>query len=102
MLILIDKHVSSFTIRVKVSSNINKKKNMIKKSVSQLLEAEMDRKDFLKLVGLGAVAATGLTQILKVIAQQTPTQRTVSSATGAQKSQAYGSMPYGGNATSNS
>lgn len=70
---------------------------MIKKSVSQLLEAEMDRKDFLKLVGLGAIAATGVTQILKVIAQQTPQQRTVSTSTGAKTLHAYGSMPYGGN-----
>lgn len=64
---------------------------MIKKNVSQLLETEMERKDFLKLIALGAVAATGVTHILKAVTQQVP-QRGATTTT----SFAYGSSPYGG------
>lgn len=63
---------------------------MIKKNVSQLLETEMERKDFLKLIALGAVAATGVTHILKAVTQQVP-QRGATTT-----SFAYGSSPYGG------
>ena len=63
---------------------------MIKNNISQLLETEMDRKDFLKLVGLGVVAATGLTQILKAMTQQSPARPV------AAKAQSYGSSSYGG------
>jgi len=63
---------------------------MIKNTIAQLLETEMERKDFLKLIGLGAVAATGITQILKAVTQQTPTRQPVS------KAQSYGDSLYGG------
>lgn len=72
---------------------------MIKQSVSQLLEAEMDRKDFLKLVAFGAVAATGVTQVLKAVSQQAPQRGITTSTSGAGKtpvSLAYGNSPYGG------
>lgn len=44
---------------------------MIKNNIAQLLETELDRKDFIKLVGFGVVAATGITQILKAVSQPT-------------------------------
>jgi hypothetical protein len=65
---------------------------MIKNTISQLLETEMERKDFLKLIALGAVAATGITQILKSVSQQTPARTTASRAEG------YGASAYGGSA----
>jgi len=61
---------------------------MIKNNIAQLLETELERKDFLKLLGLGVVAATGITQILKAVSQQTP--RTL------EKPQGYGGSVYGG------
>jgi hypothetical protein len=63
---------------------------MIKQNVSKILETEMERKDFLKLIGLGAVAAVGVTAILKAV---TPSQdRTKAAKTDG----GYGSMAYGG------
>lgn len=63
---------------------------MIKNNIAQLLETEMERKDFLKLVGFGVVAATGITQILKAMTQQTPSRQVTSNAQG------YGGASYGG------
>lgn len=63
---------------------------MIKNNIAQLLETEMERKDFLKLIGLGVLAATGITQILKAMSQQTPQQ------TRAAQPQSYGGAAYGG------
>lgn len=64
---------------------------MIKQNIAQLLETEMERKDFLKLIGLGVVAATGITQILKAVSQQAPQRQT-------QPAQllSYGGAAYGG------
>ena len=63
---------------------------MIKNNIAQLLETEMERKDFLKLVGFGVVAATGITQILKAMTQQTPARQV------SNNSQGYGGASYGG------
>lgn len=62
---------------------------MIKQNVSKLLDAEMERKDFLKLIGLGAVAAVGVTSILKAM---TPADRKTTQAPAG----GYGAMAYGG------
>lgn len=69
----------------------SKKKNMIKNNIAQLLETEMERKDFLKLIGLGVLAATGITQILKAMSQQAPQHQTR-----AAQPQSYGGAAYGG------
>lgn len=61
---------------------------MIKQNVAKILDTEMERKDFLKLVGLGAVAAVGVGSILKAV---TPVERKV-----AEQPAGYGSMAYGG------
>ena len=62
---------------------------MIKAKISQLLDTEMERKDFLKLVGLGAVAATGLSAVLKAVSQS-PSRQPAAKAPG------YGGSLYGG------
>lgn len=51
----------------------------------------MERKDFLKLLGIGAVAAVGISGILKAMSQPTG-KKTSQQPTNA----GYGSMAYGG------
>ncbi|MFZ1250200.1 MAG: hypothetical protein WAR37_02015 [Candidatus Microsaccharimonas sp.] len=63
---------------------------MIKNNIATLLETEMERKDFLKIVALGAVAATGVTQILKAMTPGTARPRV---STGPAS---YGTSAYGG------
>jgi hypothetical protein len=63
---------------------------MIKQAISNLLDAEMERKDFLKMVGLGLVATTGVVQMLNALSQQ-PKKNTVSL-----QNQGYGGSTYGG------
>lgn len=65
----------------------------LKENLSELLAKEMDRKDFLKHVGIAIIALTGVTGVINVLSGQ---QR----LTGFGKSnvsQGYGSSPYGGN-----
>lgn len=63
---------------------------MIKQNITKLLDTEMERKDFLKLIGLGAVAALGITTILKAV---TPTE---SKPVPTKADASYGSFAYGG------
>lgn len=65
---------------------------MIKQNVAKILETEVERKDFLKLMGLGAVAAVGVGSILKAV---TPTQSPKVSAV----DNSYGGLAYGGTKT---
>lgn len=69
---------------------ITKGSAMIKQNIAKLLDTEMERKDFLKLVGLGAVAAVGVTQVLKTLTQTTEQPAARPAPAG------YGTMPYGG------
>ncbi len=64
---------------------------MIKQTITKILDSEMERKDFLKLIGLGVVAATGVTQIVRSLAssQSRP-------ATASKSLVDYGAMTYGG------
>lgn len=65
--------------------------NVLNINPSDLLEKEMDRKDFLKHVGVAMVALTGISGIFKTLLSQ-PT-----SYTSSQKASAgYGSYAYGG------
>jgi hypothetical protein len=58
---------------------------------SDLLEKEMDRKDFLKHVGVAMVALTGISAIFKTLLYQ-PTSHT----SGQKTSAGYGAYAYGG------
>lgn len=64
---------------------------MIKKNIAQLLETEVERKDFLKLVGLGALATVGVSQVLKTLTQQTGQRQAP-----IQNALEYGGSAYGG------
>lgn len=93
MIIVIDN--TAYAFRIRIETLIKSKKNtMIKQNISQLLESEMDRKDFLKLIGLGVIAATGINQILKAVA--TPAQIAPKAPTARSQALGYGDMPYGG------
>lgn len=59
----------------------------IKTEIDALLGQKMDRKDFLRNVGIGLVAVTGLTTILRTLA---PAQRSQQATMG------YGGSAYGG------
>jgi hypothetical protein len=63
---------------------------MIKENVAKILDTEVERKDFLKLVGLGAVAAVGVGSILKAVTPSQTRPKTASVDHG------YGGMAYGG------
>lgn len=64
----------------------------MKNDLNSLLQKEMDRKEFLKLVGVGLVAMTGAASLLKTLSL-------IGSGSGGQaaRSLGYGSSPYGGN-----
>ncbi len=64
---------------------------MIKQNISKILDTEMERKDFLKLLGIGAVAAVGVSGIIKAMSQPSGTKTSQQST-----ASGYGSMAYGG------
>ena len=67
---------------------------MIKQSIERILSVELDRKDFLKAVGIGIVAATGVAQVVGSVVKHTSPSRT------SQKVNfGYGDSAYGGRAT---
>jgi hypothetical protein len=61
----------------------------IKKEIDRLFNEKMDRREFLKLVGVILVSMIGLTQTLRLITEK-PSTDTKSSSGG------YGSSAYGG------
>ena len=63
---------------------------MIKQSISRILSVELDRKDFLKAVGIGVIAATGVAQAVNSVVKQT------SKSPKAPVNFGYGESPYGG------
>lgn len=66
----------------------------IKTNIDRLLDVELERKDFLKLIGLGLIAASGITQISNVMTQHTDKQ------TNKQQVIGYGNSAYGGQKSS--
>lgn len=68
--------------------NTNK---LLKDNLSELLAKEMDRRDFLKHVGIAVVALTGVAGIISALSGQRFAGLGQSST-----SNGYGSMPYGG------
>ncbi len=69
----------------------------LKTDISTLLNAKMDRKDFLKHVAIGMVAVTGLSTMLRAL---TPTQQQSRKVSSASSAAGYGSSAYGGVKTS--
>lgn len=61
---------------------------------NELLQKRMDRKDFLKHVGIGLVALTGATTVLKAF---TPALDSSQLGQQAQSGYGYGTSVYGGN-----
>jgi len=66
---------------------------MIKQTIARVLAVELDRKDFLKAVGIGVVAATGVTAAVSSVVKQTSAP-----ATANKSSLTYGASAYGGKA----
>lgn len=64
--------------------------------INSLLAKKMDRKDFLKHVGIGLIAMTGVSAALKTLAPLGGTVTTSPSQSPA-TSFGYGSSSYGGN-----
>lgn len=67
---------------------------MLKQNIANLLESEMDRKDFLKTLGIAIVAFTGVTAAVKTITNHSASLARVQSSQG--KKLSYGSSAYGG------
>lgn len=65
--------------------------NILNINPSDLLDKEMDRKDFLKHVGIAIVAMTGISAIFKSLLNQPTSQTTRRPAPAG-----YGSYAYGG------
>jgi hypothetical protein len=64
----------------------------MQKDLTNLLSKEMDRRAFLKHVGIGVIALTGVSTILKTMNDLTPQRRSVG----------YGASAYGGSNNSRS
>lgn len=64
---------------------------MIKTQVAELLQKEMDRKDFLRHVGVAAAVVVGVPTLLNAL-----TRMQSGSIHGKPQATGYGSMPYGG------
>ncbi len=62
---------------------------MIRKQLNTVLQKEVDRKDFLKHVGVAAAAIVGVPAILKVVSQGSVSPARSSSV-------GYGASAYGG------
>lgn len=64
---------------------------MIKTQVAELLQKEMDRKDFLRHIGVAAAVIVGVPTLLNAL-----TRMQSGSLQGRSQTTGYGSMPYGG------
>lgn len=70
----------------------------MKDDFSSLLQKEMDRKDFLKHVGIGFAVITGAATLLKTMnGFGNPLGRSVGSPTAGGYGNGYGTSAYGGN-----
>lgn len=65
---------------------------LLKENINELLAKEMDRKDFLKHVGIAIVALTGVAGVINALSGQHRFNGVAKTGT----SHGYGSMPYGG------
>ena len=60
----------------------------LKEEAAVLLSKEMDRKDFLKYIGVGIVAMTGVSTLIRAMTPSNSKQEPAANG--------YGSSPYGG------
>lgn len=81
-------YILDLNIRIAPAMSTQKQ---LKENLSELLAKEMDRKDFLKHVGIAVVALTGVAGIINVLSNQRITGLGQSNV-----SHGYGTMPYGG------
>lgn len=65
---------------------------MLKIDTATLLQKEMDRKDFLKHIGIGIIALSGLSAVLRTLVQQPTASKSVQQV-------GYGGSAYGGTKT---
>lgn len=66
----------------------------IQTGIQQLMQKDMDRKDFMKHVAIGFVALTGVAAAIKTVSQINTSQKPMSGG--------YGSSAYGGGSSSRS
>jgi len=71
---------------------------MLNINTSEILQKEMDRKDFLKHVGIGIVAMTGVAAGLRAMGYLPTRQTTPSLGVGKPQPAGYGASVYGGRA----
>jgi hypothetical protein len=64
----------------------------IKENLDKLMEKELDRKDFLKHIGIAVVMVTGAGAIISALLRQ----KSVSQKPNSSASDGYGSINYGG------
>lgn len=75
---------------------------MLNIDTSKILDKEMNRKQFLRNIGIGVIAFTGLAAAIRAISQTSPsaTTRQEPVAANVAGSTAYGSSVYGGKISS--
>ena len=71
-------------------------KQQVAQQIDQLLNKEMDRKDFLKHVGLAAIAITGATTILRILVNQPSAVSGTKKLADSSSKSGYGASSYGG------
>lgn len=69
---------------------------MLKTGISQLLEKEMDRTEFLKHAGIAVIALTGASSVLKMLVQQPVSTTHKQVGDSSSRLSGYGSTAYGG------
>lgn len=72
---------------------------MIKQNIAQILESEMDRKDFLKTMGVAVAAFTGVTAAIKTISSHPALVSGVTQQKASTEKAGYGMLAYGGSKT---
>ncbi len=73
--------------------------NNVRKNLNNLLEKPMDRRDFLKHIGIGAVLVVGLGPMLKLLSSPAKADGSNQNTHAAAGGYGYGDMAYGGKVT---
>lgn len=69
---------------------------MLNVDASKILDKEMNRKQFLRNVGVGVIALTGITAALRAFSQQAPSATSDKAQSTHQATAGYGNSVYGG------